>query len=217
MANTSVFGIYPTRMHAEEAVDALRTAGFRAEDISALFPDNAGSKDFAHEKNTKAPEGATTGASTGAIAGGVLGWLAGIGALAIPGVGPLIAAGPIMGMLAGAGVGGVTGGLIGALVGMGIPEYEAKRYEGRVKEGGILMSVHCDTSDWVSKAKDILHRTGAEDVASAGEAHADFAKHDHPVSRTASSIESDREVNDHTTAADYEDVRTTRTTGGSSY
>ncbi len=210
MANTSVFGIYPTRMHAEEAVDALRTAGFRAEDISALFPDNQGSKDFAHEKNTKAPEGATTGASTGAVAGGVIGWLAGIGALAIPGLGPFIAAGPIMAALAGAGVGGLTGGLIGALVGMGIPEYEAKRYEGRVKSGGILLSVHCDSSDWVTKAKEILERTGAEDVASAGESHADFAKHDKPVARTASAIESDRD-------ADYNDVRTTRTTGGSNY
>ena len=197
-------------MHAEEAVDALRTAGFRAEDISALFPENQGSKDFAHEKNTKAPEGATTGASTGAIAGSVIGWLAGIGALAIPGVGPFIAAGPIMAALAGAGVGGMAGGLIGALVGMGIPEYEAKRYEGRVKNGGILLSVHCDSSDWVTKAKEILGRTGAEDVASAGESHADFAKHDIPVARTSSAIESDRNV-------DYDDVRTTRTTGGSNF
>lgn len=189
MTNTSVFGIYPTRTHAEEAVDALRTAGFRAEDISALLPDNQGSKDFAHEKNTKAPEGATTGGTTGAVTGGVLGWLAGIGALAIPGVGPLIAAGPIMAALAGAGIGGLTGGLIGALVGMGIPEYEAKRYEGRVKDGGILLSVHCDSSDWVTRAKELLHNTGAEDVASAGEAHADFAKHDRPISRAGSSIE----------------------------
>ncbi len=207
--NTSVFGIYPSRANAEEAVDALRTAGFRAEDISALFPDNQGSKDFAHEKNTKAPEGATTGGTTGAVTGGVLGWLAGIGALAIPGVGPLIAAGPIMAALAGAGIGGVTGGLIGALVGMGIPEYEAKRYEGRVKEGGILLSVHCDSSDWVSRAKDILHRTGAEDVASAGEASADYAKHDHPVARTASAM--DREVS--RDIDEVTDTRTTRTTG----
>ncbi len=168
-ANTAVFGIYPTRAHAEEAVDALRQAGFRNTDISALFPDNQGSKDFAHEKNTKAPEGTTTGVASGAVAGGVLGWLAGIGALAIPGVGPFIAAGPIMAALAGAGVMGAVGGLVGALVGMGIPEYEAKRYEGRVKGGGILLSVHCDGSDWISKAKDILERTGAEDVSSAGE------------------------------------------------
>jgi len=168
-ANTAVFGIYPTRAHAEEAVDALRQAGFRNTDISALFPDNQGSKDFAHEKNTKAPEGTTTGATTGAVAGGVLGWLAGIGALAIPGVGPFIAAGPIMGALAGAGTLGAVGGIVGALVGMGIPEYEAKRYEGRVKGGGILLSVHCDRSEWTSKAKEILERTGAEDVSSAGE------------------------------------------------
>jgi len=213
--NTSVFGIYPSRANAEEAVDALRTAGFRAEDISALFPDNQGSKDFAHEKNTKAPEGATTGGTTGALTGGVLGWLAGIGALAIPGVGPLIAAGPIMAALAGAGIGGITGGLIGALVGMGIPEYEAKRYEGRVKNGGILLSVHCDSSDWVGRAKEILHRTGAEDVASTGESHADFAKHDHPVSRTASAIDNEVSRDSHEVSRsverDVDDVAGTRT------
>ncbi|MGI8988260.1 MAG: quinol:electron acceptor oxidoreductase subunit ActD [Bryobacteraceae bacterium] len=168
-ANTAVFGIYSTRAQAEEAVDALRQAGFRNSDISALFPDNQGSKDFAVEKNTKIPEGTTTGATTGAITGGVLGWLAGIGALAIPGVGPFIAAGPIMGMLAGAGTLGMAGGIVGALCGMGIPEYEAKRYEGRVKGGGILLSVHSDSSEWTGKAKDILERTGAEDVSSAGE------------------------------------------------
>src|ERR1700680_57000 len=161
--NTAVFGIYQTREAAEEAVDALRRAHFRNTDISALFPDNTGTKDFAHEKNTKAPEGATTGAGSGAAIGGALGWLAGIGALAIPGVGPLIAAGPIVAALAGAGVGGAVGGIVGALVGMGIPEYEAKRYEGRVKGGGILLSVHCDDSEWTKKAKVILEETGAED------------------------------------------------------
>src|SRR5207253_8861512 len=134
----------------------------------------------AHEKSTKLPEGAATGGASGAALGGALGWLAGIGALAIPGVGPFIAAGPIMGALAGAGVGGAVGGLVGALVGMGIPEYEAKRYEGRVKEGGILMSVHCDNSDWTKKAKDILEQTGAENISSTGEASADFAKTDKP-------------------------------------
>lgn len=168
-ANTAVFGIYATRAQAEEAVDALRQAGFRNTDISALFPDNQGSKDFAHEKNTKAPEGTATGAASGAVVGGVLGWLAGIGALAIPGIGPFIAAGPIMGALAGAGTLGAVGGLVGALIGMGIPEYEAKRYEGRVKGGGILLSVHCDKSDWTARAKEILERTGAEDISSAGE------------------------------------------------
>ena len=121
---------------------------------------------------------------TGAVAGGVLGWLAGIGALAIPGLGPFIAAGPIMAALAGAGVGGMTGGLVGALVGIGIPEYEAKRYEGRIKSGGILLSVHCDDSEWTSKAKDILEKTGAEDVSSTGEASADFDKTDKPLPRT---------------------------------
>jgi len=182
--NTAAFGIYRNRSQAERAVDTLMEAGFRAEDISVLLPDNVGTKDFAHEKNTKAPEGATTGAGAGAVVGGTLGLLAGIGALAIPGLGPFIAAGPIMGALAGAGTGGVVGGLIGALVGMGIPEYEAKRYEGMVKEGGILLSVHCDNSDWTKRAKDVLERTGAHDVSSTGEASADYAETDKPRVRT---------------------------------
>jgi Protein of unknown function (DUF3341) len=181
--NTAVFGIYHTRDAAEEAVDALRRAHFRNTDISALFPDNAGTKDFAHEKNTKAPEGATTGAASGAVAGGVLGWLAGIGALAIPGIGPFIAAGPIVTALAGAGALGAFGGIVGALVGMGIPEYEAKRYEGRVKNGGILLSVHCDDSDWVKRGIEILKRSGAEDISSTSEAHADYAVSDKPMPR----------------------------------
>jgi len=171
--NTAVFGIYPNRTSVDRAVDTLKAADFRNTDISVLFPDNPGTKEFAHEKNTKAPEGATTGAGTGALLGGGLGWLVGIGALAIPGVGPFIAAGPIMAALAGAGVGGAVGGLTGALIGMGIPEYEAKRYEGRVKDGGILLSVHSDNSEWTKKAKEILERTGAEDVSSTGEASAD--------------------------------------------
>jgi len=182
--NTAAFGIYRDRTQAERAVDTLIESGFRAEDISVLLPDNVGTKDFAHEKNTKAPEGATTGAGAGAVVGGTLGLLAGIGALAIPGLGPFIAAGPIMGALAGVGTGGVVGGLIGALVGMGIPEYEAKRYEGMVKEGGILLSVHCDNSDWVKRAKDVLERTGAHDVSSTGESSADYAKSDKPRVRT---------------------------------
>src|SRR5438876_5023216 len=183
--NTAVYGIYRDRAHVEDAVDALIDNGFRSEDISVLMPENVGTKDFAHEKNTKAPEGAATGAGTGGVVGGTLGLLAGIGALAIPGLGPFIAAGPIMGALAGAGAGGAVGGLVGALVGMGIPEYEAKRYEGRIKEGGILMSVHADNSKWVSKAKDILKRTGAEDVASSGEASADWQKSDKPMPRAS--------------------------------
>jgi hypothetical protein len=167
--NTAVFGIYKTVPQAEMAVDRIMLAGFTSNDISVLLPDNQSTKDFAHEKNTKAPEGTTTGVATGGVIGGALGLLAGIGALAIPGVGPFIAAGPIMGALAGLGAGGAVGGFIGALVGMGMPEYEAKRYEGRVKEGGVLLSVHCDTSDEISRAKDLLKSTGAEDIASAGE------------------------------------------------
>ncbi|HEY6991009.1 MAG TPA: general stress protein [Bryobacteraceae bacterium] len=186
--NTAAYGIYRTRADAEQAIDRLLASGFRNEDISVLLQDNLGTKDFAHEKHTKAPEGATTGAVAGGAIGGTLGLLAGIGALAIPGVGPLIAAGPIMATLAGVGSGGVVGGLIGALSGMGIPEYEAKRYEGRVKEGGILVSVHCDNSDWVGKAKDLLKHTGAEDVSSTGEASADYAETDKPRSRGASNI-----------------------------
>src|ERR1700688_1931024 len=168
--NTAVFGIYTDRSSVDRAVEALKSAGFSNNDVSALFPENQGTKDFAHEKSTKAPEGATTGAGTGALLGGGLGWLAGIGALAIPGLGPFIAAGPIMAALAGAGVGGAVGGLTGALVGMGIPEYEAKRYEGRVKDGGILLSVHSDTSDEIKRAKQVLEATGAQDIASSGEA-----------------------------------------------
>jgi hypothetical protein len=145
--NTAVFGIYKSSAQAESAVDRIIAAGFSNNDISVLLPDTHSSKEFAHEKNTKAPEGTTTGVTTGGVVGGTLGLLAGIGALAIPGLGPFIAAGPIMAALAGLGVGGAVGGLIGALVGMGIPEYEAKRYEGRVKDGGVLLSVHCDTSD----------------------------------------------------------------------
>jgi hypothetical protein len=167
--NTAVFGIYQSSRQAENAVDRIAAAGFSHNDISVLLPDNQSSKEFAHEKNTKAPEGTTAGAATGGVLGGTLGLLAGIGALAIPGVGPFIAAGPIMGALAGLGVGGAVGGLIGALVGLGVPEYEAKRYEGRVKAGGVLLSVHCDTSDEVSRAKDLLKETGAEDISSAGE------------------------------------------------
>ena len=181
--NTAVFGLYRDRSHVEKGVDTLVENGFRSEDISVLLPENVGTKDFAHEKNTKAPEGAAAGAGTGAVVGGTLGLLAGIGALAIPGLGPFIAAGPIMGALAGAGTGGAVGGIIGALVGMGIPEYEAKRYEGLIKGGHVLLSVHCDDSDWTKRAKEILERTGAEDISSTGEASADYAKSDKPKVR----------------------------------
>jgi hypothetical protein len=166
---TAVFGLYPSVERAERAVDELVRASFSNSDVSVLMADNQSSKDFAHEKQTKAPEGTATGVAAGGTIGGALGLLAGIGALAIPGVGPFIAAGPIMGALAGLGVGGAVGGLVGALVGMGIPEYEAKRYEGRLKEGGVLLSVHCDTSEEITRAKEILKRTGADDIASAGE------------------------------------------------
>jgi Heat induced stress protein YflT domain len=182
--NIAVFGIYPTIEAAEAAVDTLKAEGFRTEDVSALLPDNQGTKDFAHEKGTKAPEGAVTGAGTGLVLGGALGWLAGIGSLAIPGVGPLIAAGPILATLTGIGVGGMAGGIVGGLVGMGIPEYEAKRYEGRVRIGQILLSVHCDNPEWVKRAKEILAETGAEDISSAAEASADYAKSDKPLQRT---------------------------------
>ena len=167
--NTAAFAIFPTRSAAESAVDRLVAVGFSNQDVSVLMSDNDSAREFATEKNTKAPEGTATGVGVGGVVGGTLGLLAGIGALAIPGVGPLIAAGPIMGALAGLGVGGAVGGLVGALVGMGIPEYEAKRYEGRVKDGGILVSVHCDTSEEISRAKDVLKQAGGEDIASSGE------------------------------------------------
>src|SRR5580658_2060475 len=169
---TAVFGIFPSVLAAERTVDALVQAGFRSSDVSVLLPDQRGTRDFAHEKDTKAPEGTTAGVTAGGVIGGTLGVLAGIGALAIPGLGPFIAAGPIMAGLAGLGVGGAVGGLIGALVGMGIPEYEAKRYEGRVKDGGTLLSAHCDTPEQVSRAKDMLKSTGATDISSTGESTA---------------------------------------------
>jgi tetrahydromethanopterin S-methyltransferase subunit C len=171
--NTAVFGIYSSGEHAERAVDTLIAAGFASTDISVLLTDTSSTREFAHVKDTKAPEGTTAGVTTGGVIGGTLGVLAGIGALAIPGVGPLIAAGPIMAGLAGLGVGGAVGGLLGALVGMGIPEYEAKRYEGRVKDGGTLLSVHCNTSAQIDRAKELLKSSGAEDISSTGETHSD--------------------------------------------
>jgi len=168
--NTAVFGIYKTALQAEEAASELSSAGFASDSVSALLPDNeATRRQFAHEKNTKAPEGSATGAVAGGFVGGALGLLAGIGSLAIPGLGPLIAAGPIVATLAGAGAGGAVGTFVGSLVGMGIPEYEAKRYEGSVKDGGILLSVHCNSSEEVKLAKEIMERTGGQDIASAGE------------------------------------------------
>ena len=182
--NKAVFGIYPNTTSAESAVDRLLGAGFSNSDVSVLMEDSVSTRQFAHEKSTKAPEGTATGVAAGGVVGGTLGLLAGIGALAIPGVGPLIAAGPIMATLAGLGVGGAVGGLLGALAGLGIPEYEAKRYEGRVKDGGVLLSVHCSTSDEIRLAKDLLKSTGAEDISSTGEASGDKSaahRYDVPV------------------------------------
>ena len=182
--NTAVFGIYRTTSDLDAAVDALRGAGFRNTDISFLIAENTGSKDFAHRKATKTPEGVAVGAGSGAVLGGALGWLVGIGALTIPGLGPLLAAGPIVAALAGAGAVGTTGGLIGGLAGLGMPEYEARRYEGRVRSGGGLLSVHCDSAEWTRMAMEILDRTGAEDISSSEEAKADYAKSDKPLPRT---------------------------------
>jgi len=182
---TSVFGIYTTRESVERAVDTFLKSGFTTSDVSVLLPENLGGKPLATHKDTKAPEGATAGGGAGAVVGGTLGLLAGIGALAIPGLGPFIAAGPIMAALAGIGVGGAVGGFAGALIGMGIPEYEAKRYEGRIQKGGILLSVHCDTSDQVKRGKEILKNTGAEDISSTGESSSNVKSSDRDIKRRA--------------------------------
>jgi len=181
----SVFGIYTTRESVERAVDTFLKSGFTTSDVSVLLPENLGGKPLATHKDTKAPEGATAGGGAGAVVGGTLGLLAGIGALAIPGLGPFIAAGPIMAALAGIGVGGAVGGFAGALIGMGIPEYEAKRYEGRIQKGGILLSVHCDTSDQVKRGKEILKNTGAEDISSTGESSSNVKSSDRDIKRRA--------------------------------
>lgn len=166
MAGHEVFGIFATRQGVEDAVSALRNADFRRSDISILSPENVGDfRDIASARSTKAPEGATAGATSGAVIGGVLGWLAGIGALGIPGAGPFIAAGPIMAALAGMGVGGALGGVTGALVGVGLPEYEADRYEIRLAKGGILLCVHADNAEWAKRAREILNSAGAEDIS----------------------------------------------------
>jgi hypothetical protein len=182
--NIAVFAIYSQVPVLENALNELKQAGFRHEDISVLFPENLGSKELTTVKSSKGPEGAVAGAGSGAVLGGALGWLAGIGALAVPGIGPFIAAGPIVAALAGVGVGGAVGGITGGLVGLGIPEFEAKRYEGRVMKGGILLSVHCDDSKWAKLAKQILEQTGGQDIASSGEAGADYEKSDRPIPLT---------------------------------
>ena len=173
-----VFGIYSTRAAVENVTDSLVKAGFPAADISVLLPESIGSKDMGTEKSTKAPEGAAAGATTGGVIGGALGVLAGAGLLTIPGLGPFLAAGPIMAGLAGLGVGGALGGVTGALLGMGIPEFEAKRYEGHLKKGGILLSVHCDTGKEITRAKEILKFAGGEDISSTDEAPVDAKKAD---------------------------------------
>lgn len=170
MSNNAVLCIVKDREQAESIVSALKASGFPSTDISILFPDKTGTRDFAHEQNTKVPEGATTGVVTGMGTGAILGWLAGIGTMAIPGVGPFIAAGPIMAALGGAAVGGATGGVIGALVGMGIPEYEAKHYDGKILSGNILISVHTDDSNEEKAVKDVYERYGADDIKSTSEA-----------------------------------------------
>ena len=182
--NRALFGIYSSESDAENAVSQLKLAGFRNTDVSMLFPENEGTKDLALSKATKAAEGAAAGAILGLIIGGALGWLAGAGLIALPDLGILLTTGPVMSLLSGIGVGGVIGGLIGALAGLANPRYEAKRYEGRVRRGGILLSVHCDDSDWAKTARVILEQTGAEDMSISHEAKADFASSDRPHQRT---------------------------------
>ena len=172
MSKSSVICIAKTESQAINIVNQLRAGGFSSNDISVLLPDKSGTRDFAHEQHTKAPEGAATGGVTGGVLGGALGWLAVIGALAIPGVGPFIAAGPIMAALGGAAVGGAVGGITGALIGLGIPEYEAKRYEGKVKDGNVLISVHAEERAEISRAKEIFRDAGADDISSTGESSA---------------------------------------------
>jgi len=169
----AVIGIVNSLAATETIVDRLRVAGFTGDNISILMPDTSGTKDFAHEHATKAPEGTAAGVGIGGLAGGTVGYLAGIGALAIPGIGPLVAAGPIMAALSGAAVGGAVGGITGALIGMGIPEFEAKQYAGKVKDGKILVSVHTTNRDQVQTAKAVLNEAGATDVSTVGEARAD--------------------------------------------
>jgi hypothetical protein len=170
MSKKSVFCIATSRAQADQIVDQLKAGDFSNNDISVLFADKNTNRDFAHEKNTKAPEGALAGAGTGGVIGGTLGWIAGIGALAIPGVGPFIAAGPIMAALSGITIGAAIGGIAGGLIGLGIPEIEAKRYEGKIKKGNILISVHTESSEEISRAKDIFTKVGAQDICTTGEA-----------------------------------------------
>jgi len=182
-SNISAFGVYPDETVVNEAITALKTAGFRDTDVSVLFPENLGSKDFAHEKHSKAPEGAVAGGGSGAVIGATIGWLAGMGSLLVPGLEAFVAAGPVLGMFSGMGAGVLAGGMAGALIGAGVPEYEAKRFTGRVKKGGILLSVHCDNPAWARTAKDVLQKSGARHISTASESRADFGKSDKPLPR----------------------------------
>jgi hypothetical protein len=183
-SNISAFGIYRDKDTVADAIETLKASGFRAADISVLYPENQGSKDLAHEKHTKAPEGAVAGGSIGALAGAGVGWLASAGMLGAMALEPTLSAGPILSVFSGVGVGVMAGGLVGGLAGMGIPEYEAKRFEGRVRHGGILLSVHCDNPEWRRTAVKLLKQSGAMDISTAGEARADFMRTDKPRSRS---------------------------------
>jgi hypothetical protein len=181
----AVVGIYPTHASLEVGVQALKDAGFRPTDISVLYPENQGGKGSAYVNGEAAPEGAATGASAGAVVGGILGWLAGVGTLAIPGMGPFVAAGPIIAALAGAGAAGLVGGLAGGLAGLGVPASEANGYQERLKEGGTLLSVQSDNLYWMLRAKEILYSTGALDISSPGQAGPNIDKSDHPLHGSA--------------------------------
>jgi Alternative complex III, ActD subunit len=186
--NTSVIGIYEDRPTVSDAIDVLHRAGYRATDISVLSSENQGSKDFAHEKHTRAPEGAALGAAVGAVVGAALAWFASIQTATIPGLGPLAAAGPVVAALAGAGAGGTLGWIVGWLVGVRVPEYVAKRYAGRIRRGGILLSVHCDSQEWCDRAKKTLQDTGARNISSASESAADYGTTDKPTERAPAAI-----------------------------
>ena len=181
--NTSVMGIYPDRTTVSDAINVLHKAGYRATDISVLSSDNQGSKDFAHEKHTKALEGAAAGAAVGAVVGAALAWFVSIQTVTITGLGPLVAAGPVLAALAGAGAGGALGWIVGLLAGLRLTEYVAKRYAGRIRRGGILLSVHCDSPEWCDRAKKTLKDTGARNISSASEAAADYGTTDKPTER----------------------------------
>lgn len=183
MGNTSVFGIYPDRITVGEAIGTLERAGYRRADIAVLIPENSGSKDFGHLKSNKGPEGAAAGAALGAATGGLVGWLVATGTLALPGLQPLAAVAPTIAALAAAGSGGALGWLIGLYLGLGVPEYVAKRYAGRIRRAGILLSVHCDNQDWARRARQVLKETGAQGIASVAESGADFAVADKPAPR----------------------------------